>query len=146
MRSLLIPALPALIAALPLAASPAVQAKVDAANDAFAAAMVRGDAAAVAAFYTEDAHLIFFKGTTLKGRAAILEFMTGMLKGMKVTSMKIVSEEIHPMGDAILDQGHYEMTSEADGKVETSKARYLQVYKKGREGKLLLYRDCPLPD
>jgi uncharacterized protein (TIGR02246 family) len=145
MRSLLISALPALIA-LPLAASPTVQAKVDAANDAFAAAMVRGDAAAVAAFYTEDGHLLFFKGTTLKGRAAIQEFMTGMLKGMKVTSMKIVSEEIHASGDLILDQGHYEMTSETDGKVETSKARYIQVYKKGKDGKLLLYRDCPLPD
>ena len=146
MRSLLISALPALIVTLPLAASPATQAKVDALNDAFAAAMVRGDAAAVAAFYTEDAHLYFFKGTTLKGRAAIQAFMTGMLKGMKVTSMKIVSEEIHALGDTILDEGHYEMTSEADGKVETSKARYLQVYKKGKDGKLLLYRDCPLPD
>jgi uncharacterized protein (TIGR02246 family) len=142
MRSLLIPAL----IALPLAASPAVQAKVDALNDAFAAAMVRGDAAAVAAIYTEDAHLYFFKGTTLKGRAAIQEFLTGMFKGMKVTSMKIVSEEIHPMGDTVLDEGHYEMTSEADGKVETSKARYLQVYKKGKDGKYLLFRDCPLPD
>ena len=142
MRSLLIPAL----IALPLAASPAVQAKVDALNYAFAAAMTRGDAAAVAAFYSEDAHLYFFKGTTLKGRAAIQEFMNGMFKGMKVTSMKIVSEEIHPMGDTILDEGHYEMTSEADGKVETSKARYLQVYKKGKDGKYLLFRDCPLPD
>ena len=142
MRSLLIPVL----IALPLAASPAVQAKVDALNDAFSAAMIRGDAAAVAALYTEDAHMFFFKGTTLKGRAAIQEFLTGMFKGMKVTSMKIVSEEIHPMGDAILDQGHYEMTSETDGKVETSKARYLQVYKKGKDGKLLLFRDCPLPD
>jgi uncharacterized protein (TIGR02246 family) len=142
MRSLLIPAL----IALPLAASPAVQAKVDALNNAFAAAMIRGDAAAVAAIYTEDAHLYFFKGTTLKGRAAIQEFLTGMFKGMKVTAMKIVSEEIHPMGGTILDEGHYEMTSEADGKVETSKARYLQVYKKGKDGKYLLFRDCPLPD
>ena len=147
MRSLLLlPALPALIATLPLAANPAVQAKVNAANDAFAAAMVRGDAVAVAASYTEDGQLYFFKGTTLKGRSAIQEFLTGMLKGMKVLSMKIVSEEIHPLGDTILDQGHYEMTSEADGKVETSKARYLQVYKKGKDGKFLLYRDCPLPD
>lgn len=142
MRTLLLPAL----VALPLAASPAVNAKVAAVNDAFAAAMVKGDAAAVAALYTEDAQLLFFKGTTLKGRAAIQEFLGGMFKGMKVKAMKIVSEEVHPLGDALLDQGHYEMTSEADGKVETAKARYLQVLKKGKDGKLLLYRDCPLPD
>ncbi len=146
MRSLLMPVIPALIAALPLAASPAAKAKVDAANEAFAAAMVRGDAAAVAACYTEDGHLYFFKGTTLKGRAAIQEFINGMFKGMKVLAMKVVSEEIHSMGDSVLDEGHYEMTSEADGKVVTEKARYLQVFKKGKGGQLLLYRDCPLPD
>jgi ketosteroid isomerase-like protein len=65
---------------------------------------------------------------------------------MKVLAMKIVSQESHPMGDAILDQGYYEMTSEADGKVVTEKARYLQVFKQGKDGQLLLYRDCPLPD
>ena len=142
MRTLLLPAL----VALPLAASPAAKAKVDAVNDAFAAAMRKGDAAAVAALSTEDAQLLFFKGTTLRGRAAIQEFLSGMFKGMKVTSMKIVSEEIHPLGDTLLDQGHYEMTSEADGKVETAKARYLQVLKKGKDGQWRLFRDCPLPD
>jgi len=143
MRMLL---LPALVTLSLVASPPAETAGVNALNDAFAAAMIKGDAAAVASFYTEDAQLFFFKGTTLKGRAAILEFMTGMFKGMKVKSMKIVSEEASPMGDAVLDQGTYEMTSEADGKVETSKARYLQVLKKGKDGKLLLFRDCPLPD
>ncbi|GLH72731.1 hypothetical protein GETHLI_12330 [Geothrix limicola] len=142
MRALLLSAL----LVLPLAADSALKAKVDTVNDAFAAAMLRGDAAAVAAFYTDDAQLYFFKGTTLKGRAAIQEFMTGMFKGMKVKAMKIVSEESHPMGDAILDQGHYEMTSEAEGKVQTDKARYIQVLKKGQDGQLLLFRDCPLPD
>jgi uncharacterized protein (TIGR02246 family) len=142
MRPFLLPAL----VALPLAASPALQGKVDAHNNAFSAAMVKGDAAAVAALYTADAELLFFKGSTLRGRAAIQETLTGMLKGMKILSMKIVSDQIHVLGDAILDQGHYEMTSEADGKVETSKARYIQVFKKAKDGSLLLWRDCPLTD
>jgi uncharacterized protein (TIGR02246 family) len=142
MRALLLSAL----IVLPSAARPSLKVKVDAMNRAFAAAMTKGDPAEVAAFYTEDAQLLFLKGTTLKGRAAIQEFMTGMFKGMKVKAMKIVSDESHPMGDAILDQGHYEMTSEADGKVQTDKARYIQVLKKDKEGKLRLFRDCPLPD
>jgi len=142
MRSLLLTAL----VALPLAASPPAKVKVDALNEAFAAAMMKGDAAAVAACYSEDGHLFFFKGTTLKGRAAIQEFLTGMFKGMKVKAMKVVSEETHPLGDAILDQGTYEMTSESDGKVDTTRARYLQVLKKGKGGKFLLFRDCPLAD
>ena len=142
MRALLLSTL----IALPSVAGPALKVKVDAMNDAFAAAMLKGDAPALAALYTEDGHLLFFKGSTLKGRAAIQEFFAGMFKDMKVKAVKIVSDEIHPMGDAILDQGHYEMTSELEGKVQTDKARYFQVFKSDKEGKLLLFRDCPLPD
>jgi uncharacterized protein (TIGR02246 family) len=142
MRSLILSAL----VTLPMLASPGFKAKVDALNSAFCAAMVKGDAVAVAGWYTEDARLLFFKGQTVKGRAAIRELMAGMFKGMKVKDMKIVSEEIHPMGDCILDMGHYEMTSEAEGKVTTEKARYVQVLKKGKDGQWRLFMDCPLPD
>ncbi|MBI3132127.1 MAG: SgcJ/EcaC family oxidoreductase [Acidobacteria bacterium] len=142
MRSLI---LAALIAA-PLSAGPGLKAKADAVNTAFAAAMMKGDAVAVAGHYTEDARLLFFKGQTVKGRAAIRELMVGMFKGMKVTDMKIVSEECHPLGGAILDMGHYEMTTEAEGKVTTEKARYVQVLKKGKDGQWRLFMDCPLMD
>lgn len=121
---------------------------VQALNDAFAAAMVKGDPSAVAAFYTEDGQLIFFKGQTVKGRAAIQDTLTGMFKGMKVKAMTITSQESHPAGPGwLVDQGTYEMTSVGpDGKEETSKARYLQILRKGKDGRWLLFRDCPLPD
>ena len=65
-----------------------------------------------------------------------------------IKAMKITSEELHPLGRGLwLDQGSYEMTSASpDGKEETSKARYLQIFTKGKDGKWLLFRDCPLPD
>ncbi|HJW32055.1 MAG TPA: nuclear transport factor 2 family protein [Holophagaceae bacterium] len=136
----------AVLVSLPLLAGPGPKAKADAVNKAFAAAMVKGDAVAVAGLYTEDARLLFFKGQTLKGRAAIQETLAGMFKGMKVTAMSIVSEECHPLGDTLLDMGHYEMTSEAEGKTTTEKARYVQVLKKGKDGQWRLFMDCPLPD
>ncbi|HJV90566.1 MAG TPA: nuclear transport factor 2 family protein [Holophagaceae bacterium] len=142
MRSLILAAL----VSAPMLASPGLKAKAEALNKAFAAAMVKGDAAAVAGLYTEDARLLFFKGQTLKGRAAIHETLAGMFKGMKVTAMSIVSEECHPLGEALLDMGHYEMTSEAEGKTTTEKARYVQVLKKGKDGQWRLFMDCPLPD
>ena len=142
MRSLILAAL----VSVPMLAGPGLKPKVDALNSAFCAAMIKGDAVAVSGYYTEDARLLFFKGATVKGRAAIRDMMTGMFKGMKVTEMKIVSDECHPLGDAILDMGHYEMTTEAEGKVTTEKARYVQVLKKGKDGQWRLFMDCPLPD
>lgn len=143
------PALLALGLALPvLAASPAKPSPhADKTNKAFAAAMVKGDAAAVTALYTEDGQLLFMDGKTYKGRKEIQELMTGYFSGNTMKSMTITSEESHMMGDAILDLGRYEMVDVAkDGKETTSKGRYMQVLKKGKDGVWRLWRDCPLPN
>lgn len=137
----------ALAFALPvLAGAPAKpSAHADAANKAFAAAMVKGDAAAVADTYTEDGQLMFFDGTTYKGRKAIQELMAGFFSGNSVKSMTLTSEETQWMGAAILDIGRYEMvTVGKDGKESTSKGRFMEILKKGKDGKWRLYRDCPL--
>ena len=123
-----------------------LKAQVGALNTAFAEGMMNGDAAVMADLYTQDAELLFFKGSTFKGREAIQEFMTGFFKGNRVKAMTVVSEESHMMGGSVLDIGHYEMTTVADGKEESSKGRYMQVLKKGKDGKWRLFRDCPLPD
>jgi len=135
-------ALPAFAAA---PSGPAAHA--DALNRAFSAAAVKGDAAALGALYTKDAELFFFKGSTFKGREDIHAFFDGFFKDTKLKAMAITTEESHLMGGAILDIGHYEMTTvDKDGKEETSKGRYIQVIKKGQDGKWRYFRDCPLPD
>jgi uncharacterized protein (TIGR02246 family) len=137
----------ALALSLPaLAASPTkASAHADAANKAFAAAMLKGDAAAVADMYTEDAHLLFFDGKTYKGRKELLDLFTGYFKDNKVKSMTLTSEEAHMMGNAVLDIGRYEMvTLGKDGKESASKGRFMDVLKKGKDGKWRLWRDCPL--
>lgn len=129
-----------------LAASPGkASMAADAANKAFAAAMVKGDAAAVADQYTEDAHLLFFDGKTYKGRKELMELFAGYFKENKVKSMTLTSDEAHMLGDAVLDIGRYEMvTVGKDGKESASKGRFMDVLKKGKDGKWRLWRDCPL--
>lgn len=71
----------------------------------------------------------------------------GFFKETRVKSLTVTSEETHSMGGALLDIGHYEMTTvDKDGKEEISRARYLQVLTKGKDGKWSYFRDCPLPD
>lgn len=142
-------ALPTAVAALTLLApAPTPEARAEALNKAFAAAMVAGDAAAVAACYTEDGQLFFFQGQTLKGRAAIRATLTEMFKDMRVKAMTITSQEVHALGSHFLvDQGTYAMTTVgADGKETTQKARYLQLLRKDADGQWRLFRDCPLAD
>ncbi len=116
-------------------------------NDAFAAAMVKGDAEALADLYAPDGQLFFFKGNTFKGREAIHAFMVGFLKDTKVKAMTITSDESHIMGRSMLDIAHYEMTTvDKDGKEETAKGRAMTVSCKGKDGKWRLWRDVPLPD
>ena len=122
-------------------------AAAQAGNDAFAAAMVKGDADALADLYAKDGQLFFFKGNTFKGREAIHAFMVGFLKDTKVKAMTITSDETHMMGGAMLDIAHYEMTTvDKDGKEETAKGRAMTVSHKGKDGKWRLWRDVPLPD
>jgi uncharacterized protein (TIGR02246 family) len=139
----------ALALALPaLAASPAKPSPhADKTNKAFAAAMVKGDAAAVTALYTEDGQLLFMDGKTYKGRKEIQELMAGYFSANKMKSMTITSEESHMLGDALYDSGRYEMVDVGkDGKETTSKGRYMQILKKGKDGVWRLWRDCPLPN
>ena len=118
MRSLRLLSL-ALALALPvLAASPGKPSPHAAAvNKAFAAAMVKADAAAVANLYTEDGQLLFMDGKTYKGRKQLQELFVGYFKENKIKSMTVASEESDMLGDAILDIGRYEMVEVGkDGK------------------------------
>ncbi len=150
LSALLVPALSLALAASQAPAKKAgaegTHARIQTLNDGFAGDMLKADAAAVAARYSEDAQLLFFKGATFKGRPAIQGFLQDFFKGSKLKAFTVVSEETHAMGDCILDLGHYEMTAVAEGKEESSKGRYMQVFRKEKDGKWRVFRDCPLPD
>jgi uncharacterized protein (TIGR02246 family) len=101
----------------------------------WAAAFHKGDAKALAGFYTEDAVRSSQEGGTVIGRAAIeKEFaanFTGPWKGAKI-NIKIGST--HPVGpDIAVNEGTWEVSGTGpDGKPMTLKGSYVNtIVKKG---------------
>jgi uncharacterized protein (TIGR02246 family) len=81
-------------AAILFAASPtmaqSVKASIDRANEAFVAAFARGDAAGIAAFYTERATVLPPGAPLVKGRKDIEAFWKQAMTGLKNLTLKAV--------------------------------------------------------
>jgi uncharacterized protein (TIGR02246 family) len=111
------------------------------------AAFNKGDAKALAGFYTEDAVRASQEGGTVIGRAAIeKEFaanLAGPWKGAKIT-IKVGST--HPVGpDIAVNEGTWEILGTGpDGKPATLKGKYLNtIVKKG--GAWMLASNAAIP-
>jgi len=129
-----------LVALAGLAAAPAhadpVRDAVEAGNRAFAAAFVKGDAAAIAQLYTADAKVIAPGAPVTTGRAAIQAFWQKSIdSGIK--DVKLETGEVESAGDLAYETGTVRLVAK-DGAV--SGARYLVVWKRS-EGKWHLHRD-----
>jgi uncharacterized protein (TIGR02246 family) len=124
-------ALLCLTLALPLLAASAargedVRAALEAGNAAFVAAFLRGDAAAVADLYTEDAKVIPPGGDVASGRPAIEVFWKGQIaSGIK--DVKLTTLEAEADGDLAIETGVVRLVG-ADAKV--SEGRYVVAWKR----------------
>jgi len=91
-----------------------VTAEIEAASAAFAEAFSAGDAAAVAAMYTEDA-VVLAPGTgPVEGRAAIEEMMAADFAGMEGMVMSFETSEVDAMHGHAIEVGGYTLEG-ADG-------------------------------
>lgn len=113
-----------------------VRAAVEAGNRAFAAAFSKGDAAAIARLYTEDAQVIPPGAPIETGRPALEAFWRGMIEsGIKGVALETTAVE--SAGNLAYETGTARLTA-GDGAI--SEARYVVVWK--RAGKQwLLHRD-----
>ena len=75
----------------------------------FAAAIDRGDAAAAAAIYTEDARLLPPNSDAVFGRDAIQAFMRGMIES-GAHDIQFMQAEVHVMGEMAYDRGEVQMS------------------------------------
>jgi ketosteroid isomerase-like protein len=102
-------------------------------NRAFARAIARGDAAAAAAFYAEDARLLPPDGEALVGRAAAERFWrTGIEAGVRSCELETLELEAHD-GTAY-EIGRY--TLEIDGTGDEAvidRGKYVIVHKQQRD-------------
>jgi uncharacterized protein (TIGR02246 family) len=120
----------------PVARADELRDAVEAGNEAFIAAFLRGDAKAVSELYTEDAQVIAPGEPVARGRAAIAAaWQKSIDSGIK--DVKLEALDVESSGDLAYETGVVRLVAR-DGKV--SSARYV-VVRKREGGRWKLHRD-----
>jgi uncharacterized protein (TIGR02246 family) len=127
-----------IVAGLGLGAAPAVaqnKATIEKLNDVWTAAFNKGDAAAVAALYTEDAYVLPPGSAMVKGRAAIEAFWRQAAQQM--SDAKLTTVDVLPLGrSAAREIGTVTLKSKSQPPQEVV-GKYVVVWRKvGRDWKL----------
>lgn len=121
------------------AQSSGIRKAIEANNKAFMAAFNRGDAAAVAGMYANDAKLLPPNSEIVEGTQNIQAFWQGLISaGAKVQALDMV--QVDGRGDMATELGKYTFTiPQAGGQSTTDQGKYLVVWKRqGRSWKLAL--------
>lgn len=105
---------------------------IGAARAAFIDALRRGDAAAAAAAYTDDARLLAPSTEALSGRASIARFwQAGIDAGVQGIELESGGVDIEPGGDVATEIGRYVLSVRPDrGPVVVDRGTYLLVYRR----------------
>ena len=125
-----------LVLSLASAAAPAKDAAtIQRLSDAFAAAFNRGDMAALAEMYTEDADLLPPDAGILKGRAAVRAFWAKAAEG--VGDAKLTTVDVTPLGpDAAREIGTFTLKTKSPQPQELA-GKYVVIWRKtGTDWKL----------
>jgi uncharacterized protein (TIGR02246 family) len=127
-----------IVAGLGLGAAPAVaqnKAMIEKLNDAWTAAFNKGDAATVAALYTEDAYVLPPGSAMVKGRAGIEAFWRQAAQQM--TDAKLTTVDVLPLGrSAAREIGTVTLKTKSQPPQEVV-GKYVVVWRKvGRDWKL----------
>jgi uncharacterized protein (TIGR02246 family) len=104
------------------AADNGAKAGIDAGNRKFEEAVAKGDAAAIAKLYAEDAEILPPDSPPKKGREAIQKEFAGLVVAFKKITLKTV--EVHPMGNLALEVSSWKL-EDASGKGPEGKAMVL---------------------
>ena len=110
---------------------------ITAANGKFVAAFSRGDAAGVAALYTEEGQALPPNGEVIKGKQGIQTFWQSVMKmGIKGVTLETVEVESH--GTTAIEVGKYALLVEKGQVIDTGK--YVVIWKQ-ETGQWKLHRD-----
>ncbi|MEQ9641240.1 MAG: DUF4440 domain-containing protein [Alphaproteobacteria bacterium] len=109
---------------------------IAATNVTFEQNVAAGNAAGVAACYTEDAMFMIPNAAPLVGRAAIEGFFAAAGEG-GITSIVLQTDEVLDFGDTANEVGTYELKA---GDATADKGSFVVIWKKTADG-WKLYRD-----
>jgi uncharacterized protein (TIGR02246 family) len=107
-----------------------VRQAIEGANGQFGDAVRRGDGAAIAALYTEDAKLLPPNSEMIQGREGIKAFWTGGLQ-MGIKDAVLTTIEVLGTGAVVCEIGKYDLTIKPEGHEAIKDiGKYLVVWKK----------------
>jgi len=109
----------------------------------WSAAFRAGNAAAVAALYTEDGAQVQPSGDWFRGRNGITKAMQAQFDTLAVTAREDITDEVFPAGDYVVEIGHYSYqgTSKAGNKPRSAAGRYMVLWRKDADGVWRDHRD-----
>ena len=119
---------------------------VEKANSEFIVAMKTGDAATIAAPYTDDASFITIDGACVQGRTEIEKMYrdrfarAGLAHSTKINSKRLVVDN-----DLAYESGYGEIGLLKDGKVSINGGRFLTVWQRQTNGDWKILRNVVLP-
>ncbi len=104
-------------------------------NRDFATALNNKDAVAAANCYTEDATVLPPNEAPLKGRAAIRKYWEGAVAA-GAFDVDVATISTASNGDLGYEVGRFQMsTKDSSGKVTTERGKYIELLKRGQDGK-----------
>jgi uncharacterized protein (TIGR02246 family) len=120
----------------------AVRDAIVSANARFIDANKRGDTAAVAANYADDAIVMMPNMAAWRGHDAVQKGMVEFLSQMAVKDLSLKTEDVAVRGDVAVETGSYEMTVRSKaGKEIKDKGKYVTVWKRQADGTWKITRD-----
>ena len=109
----------------------------------WSAAFLAGNAAGVAALYTEDGAQVQPSGDWFRGREAIAKSLQAQFDTLAVTAREDITEEVFAAGDYVVEIGRYSYqgSSKAGNKPRSAAGRYMVLWRKDTDGVWRLHRD-----
>ena len=118
-----------------------VRETIEAANLKFGEAVRQGDAAALAALYTDDAIILPPNSDMIQGRQGIEEFW-GMVIQMGVTDAILTTVDVMGSDDLVYEIGQYTLTIQPEGQEPVEDmGKYVVVWKLQADGSWKLHVD-----
>jgi ketosteroid isomerase-like protein len=115
----------------------AIRDELEAINDGFGEGFATQDAERLAAFYADDARLLFHGQPIIRGRAAVDAALRDMVAGGPA-SLRFVTDEVIQDGSLVVDIGRIVSPS--------GQSKYVVVYRRQADGSLRIIVDAASSD